>query len=209
VVYRYPTLAGGILGIAAAATYLPFFTLPIWLSFYRGRGLGRFLTAFLLVLALFSINLILTLRGHNEWEASIRQALSYAAWQPWKVPETESFWTGTHSAYRVPVFVAFLAFVVGTMFWPTPKNLAHVIALTTAVYISLQWWFADQGGAYVLWYLPLMLLLIFRPNLHDRTAAVIDADTDWLTRSLRAMARVFRRADKPAQPLAMNRGAQS
>jgi hypothetical protein len=201
VVYRYPTLAGAILAIAAAATYLPFFTLPIWLSFYRGRGLGRFLAAFLIVLALFSINMILTLRGHDEWETSIHQALNYAAWQPWRVPETESFWTGTHSAYRVPVFVAFLAFVVGTMFWPTPKNLAHVIALTTAVFVSLQWWFADQGGAYVLWYLPLMLLLIFRPNLQDRTAPLIDVDTDWLTRSLRAMLRVFRRTDKSAQPL--------
>ena len=30
--YRYPTLAGSILGMATAATYFPLFVLPIWLS---------------------------------------------------------------------------------------------------------------------------------------------------------------------------------
>ena len=196
VAYRYPTLAGCILGVSAAATYFPLFTLPIWLSFYRGRGMGRFLTAFLLTLAMFLINMALTLRGYDEWDTSIQHALAYAAWQPWKMPTTEGFWTGVHAAYRIPVFVVFLAFVVGTMFWPTPKNLAHVIALTTAVFIALQWWFADQGGTYVLWYLPLLLLLVFRPNLQDRTAPKIDSEADWLMRSLRALLRPFRRSER-------------
>ena len=56
------------------------------------------------------------------------------------------------------------------MYWPSPKNLAHVIALCAAVFISLQWWFADQGGVYTFWYVPLMLLMVFRPNLQDRVA---------------------------------------
>jgi hypothetical protein len=193
-VYRFPTLTGCVLGIATAATYLPLFTLPIWLSFYRGRGMGRFLLAFLITLALFLANIALTLHGYDEWETSLHEAMAYAAWQPWKIPETESFWTGVHSAYRIPVFVVFLTFVAGTMFWPAPKTLAHVIALTTAIFISLQWWFADQGGTYVLWYLPLMLLLIFRPNLQDRIAPLIDKETDWLTRALRGVVRLFRRS---------------
>src|SRR5205807_83803 len=50
-VYRWPTLAGGILGIATAATYFPALVLPLWLSFYRHRGAGRFLVAFLLGLS--------------------------------------------------------------------------------------------------------------------------------------------------------------
>jgi hypothetical protein len=208
VAYRFPTLAGCVLGIAAAATYYPLFALPLWLSFYRGRGMGRFLFAFLLTLTLCLTDIALTLRGHDQWHTSIRDALDYAAWQPWKIPVTESFWTGVHFAYRIPVFVVYLAFVAGTMFWPTPKNLAHVIALTTALFIAVQWWFADQGGTYVLWYLPLMLLLIFRPNLQDRTAPLLDPDTDWLTRAWRGTMRLFRRTEKPAQHLEMNKVPQ-
>jgi len=202
--YRFPTLAGCVLGVAVGATYFPLFILPAWLSFYRGRGMGRFLFIFLLTLTLFMANIALTLRGQAQWDSTIKEAMSYAAWQPWMIPETECFWTGMHWAYRIPVFVVFLAFVAGTMFWPTPKNLAHLIALTTAIFIAIQWWFADQGGTYVLWYLPLLLLLIFRPNLQDRTAPPLDADTDWLTRGFRGTFRLFRRAEKPVQPLEVN-----
>ena len=31
--------------------------------------------------------------------------------------------------------------------------------------IGIQFWHADHGGLYVLWYLPLLLLMVFRPNL--------------------------------------------
>ena len=42
------------------------------------------------------------------------------------------------------------------------------MALSAAVLISIQFWYADRGGVYILWYLPLLLLTIFRPNLEDR-----------------------------------------
>jgi hypothetical protein len=192
--YRLPTLAGSILGVAAATTYFPLLVLPIWLSFYRERGMGRFLLSFLLALTvtLFAIGLALWL--NDELEEAIRNAMDSAAWQPWKIPTTtEGFWTGVHWAYRIPVFLLFLSFVITTMFWPSPKNLAHVIALCAAVFISLQWWCADQGGVYILWYMPLLLLLVFRPNLQDRVAMPIVPETDWLTRSRRWCVRTVRR----------------
>ena len=40
-----------------------------------------------------------------------------------------------------------------------------VIALSAAVLIGVQFWHGDRGGVYVLWYLPLLLLMVFRPNL--------------------------------------------
>jgi hypothetical protein len=82
----------------------------------------------------------------------------------------------------MPVFVLYTAFLMATLFWPSPKNLAHVIALSAAVLIGLQLWYADQGGVYVLWYLPLLLLLVFRPNLADRRPPLIQPETDWLRR---------------------------
>src|ERR1019366_3604752 len=156
--YRNPTLTGALLGVATAATYFPLFVLPIWLSFYRNRGEGRFLIAFLLALGLGFTVIGMTLWLHDELALSIQAAMEAAAWQAWKAPKADSFWTGIHWAYRIPVFLVFLTYVVTTMFWPAPKNLAHVIALCAAAFISLQWWCADQGGVYILWYMPLLLL---------------------------------------------------
>lgn len=202
-VFRYPTLSGAILGIATAATYFPLLTLPIWLSFYRGRGAGRFLAAFLLALTACLAVLAQVLWSRDELQQSIQWAMDSAAWQPWKDPALERFeglWAVVHWAYRIPVFLLFLSFVVTTMFWPAPKNLAHVVALSAAVFIGLQWWSADQGGVYILWYVPLLLLMVFRPNLQDRVAQPIEVERDWLSRGLRRCVRVARRIVKLPEP---------
>jgi hypothetical protein len=36
--------------------------------------------------------------------------------------------------------------------------------------LATQFWLPDGGGLYMAWYLPLLLLTIFRPNLEDRVA---------------------------------------
>ena len=36
--------------------------------------------------------------------------------------------------------------------------------------LGAQFWHAYNGGILIAWYLPLLLLTIFRPNLEDRTA---------------------------------------
>ena len=36
--------------------------------------------------------------------------------------------------------------------------------------VGAQFWHAHDGGIYVAWYLPLLLLTIYRPNLEDRVA---------------------------------------
>ncbi len=166
VAFRYPAIAGALLGVAAATTFAPVLLLPLWLSFYRGRGMGRFLLAFLLVggACLTSVGFLLWLNG--DLERTLLQTRNDAAWQAWKIPTQESFWTGVHWAYRIPVFIAYFVFVLITAFWPAPKNLGHVIALSAAVLVGIQFWYGDQGGVYVLWYVPLLLLLAFRPNLH-------------------------------------------
>ncbi|MBI2806854.1 MAG: hypothetical protein HYX68_17890 [Planctomycetes bacterium] len=201
-VYRYPTWTGALLGLAAGATYFPVFALPIWLSFYRQNGAGRFLGAFLLSGAVCLAHVGFHLWLHGELDASINLARDAAAWQAWKSPTTEGFWIGIHWAYRIPVFLLFLSFVLSTTLWPAPKNLAHVIALSAASFVSLQFWGADQGGVYVLWYAPLLLLLVFRPNLQDRVAVPIDRESDWLARTIRAGIRLIRRVFKLREPAA-------
>jgi hypothetical protein len=182
VAYRSPVVAGVLLGLAAGTIYFPVLLFPLWLSFYWGRGAGRFTLAFagttVVVLGITGMILLWS----DDLGRSITEAISSSDWQPWKVPTTEGIWQGIHWAYRIPVFVVFLALVGMTAFWPMPKNLGHVIALSAAVLIGVQFWYADKGGQYVLWYLPLLLLLMFRPNLSDRRPLPIAAETDWVRR---------------------------
>src|SRR5262249_34548246 len=46
--YRRPILAGSLLGVAAGSVFFPALALPVWLSFYWGRGACRFFLAFAL-----------------------------------------------------------------------------------------------------------------------------------------------------------------
>jgi hypothetical protein len=188
--YRRPTLAGFFLGLAAGTAYFPALVFPLWASFYWGRGAGRFAVAFALTTGLCLAVVGTILWFHNDLTRIWGETWSLSAWQAWRVPKEEGFWTGIHWAYRIPVFIAYVAFVLATAFWPVPKNLAHVIALSAAVLIGVQFWYADQGGIYVLWYLPYLLLLVFRPNLADRRPLPINRDADWLAHVCRALVRV-------------------
>jgi len=54
--------------------------------------------------------------------------------------------------------------------WPAQKNLGTLLSCSAAVMLGTQFWHAPSGGLYVAWYLPLLLLTVFRPNLEDRVA---------------------------------------
>ena len=172
--YRLPTLAGLLFGLGVAYPYYPALLFPLWCGFYRGRGAGRFAVAFILVAVLL------------WFSGDLRESL-WLAVSDWSAPASDlvGFWSGMRWAwaYRLPVLVAHVAFAVATFFWPAPKNLAHLLALSAALIIGVQFWYADQGGVYVLWYLPLVILMVLRPNLADRRPPSILADTDWLSRA--------------------------
>ncbi|MGL4551425.1 MAG: hypothetical protein ACRC33_09580 [Gemmataceae bacterium] len=181
--YRRPILAGMFLGAAAGTAVFLVVVLPAWLSFYGPRGASRFLTSFVLS-ASIGLALLASLFWLNgELPAGLQTPWTTFDWQPWKKPAegTGGFWQGTGlargmAAYRVPVFVVAMSLVLFFAFWPRPKNLAHVLALSAACLISIQFWYADRGGVYVLWYLPLLLLVVFRPNLEEKLPAEPPAD---------------------------------
>ena len=201
--YRKPLVAGVLLGTVAGSVFFPLFLFPIWFGFYRGRGAIRFTAGFSVAATLSLAATAIMLWSHGEFTRYLNNALNLSDWQAWKQPHTESLWTGAHWAYRMPVFILYMAFVALTIFWPTPRNLAQAIAQTAAVVIGVQFWYADQGGVYVLWYLPLLLMLIFRPNLSERRPPIIDPKTDWLRRCLRAVRNRLRKLlPRPAQTTA-------
>jgi hypothetical protein len=185
--YRRPAIAGLLLGFASGSCFFPALTLPIWMSFYRSGGWRRFLLMFGIAAGL-SLGLTgLVLWWDGKLADGLQLALSQSRWKAWVVADSDSLWQGVHAAYRLPVIVIYIAFVVMTSFWPSPKNLAHVVSLCAAVLIGIQFWYADQGGVYVLWYLPLLVLMIFRPNLADRFALPAPTAPMWPVRLARRM----------------------
>ncbi|WP_020468384.1 hypothetical protein [Zavarzinella formosa] len=193
--FRRPYVSGALLGVAAGSVFFPVLLFPLWFGFYRGRGTGRFTIGFVAALVLSLGITAAILLSSGELRQYLRVALSLSDWQAWKAPRTESIWTGSHWAYRLPVFIAYMAFVILTVFWPKPRHLGHVIAQSAAVVIGVQFWYADQGGTYVLWYVPLLLLMVFRPNLTEVRPPEIIAGNwnfrEWVVR------RIIRRGTKP------------
>jgi hypothetical protein len=163
--YRRPTIAGWLLGLAAGTAVFPALLFPLWFGFYSRRGASRFGAAFLTATTVSVGITALVLWRFGPSGLNLVTALGLADWKPWTAPNTESIWTGTHWAYRLPVFVLFVGYLVVVTVWPNPKNLSHLLAQSVSVLVGVQFWHADRGGLYVLWYLPLLLLMVFRPNL--------------------------------------------
>jgi hypothetical protein len=201
--YRRPILAGAFLGAAVGYDFFPVWTLPVWVSFYRGRGEWRFVGAFALaaVLCLAIIRTVIAIND-GQWPGSVPPMWTQPTWLPlFYSQDMHSFWQDKGWwAYRIPVFIVFFSFVVATLFWPAPKNLAHVLALSAAHLIGVQFWYPDQGGVYVLWYLPFLLLLMFRPNLSACQPPLLVKD-DWVGRSAQALMRRMRKMLRLREPV--------
>jgi len=67
--------------------------------------------------------------------------------------------------------------------WPAQKNLGTLLSCSAAVMLGSQFWHANHGGVYMAWFLPLLLLTVFRPNLEDRVADTAVTEGWWRRRS--------------------------
>lgn len=164
--YRRPLLAGICLGLAAGLVYYPAFLLPLWLGFYRQRGLGRFAGGVAGTMALLTI--LLSLGGSENFKERLIQM--YGLWLPW-IDNLEGVWgLGWQPIWRLPVLVAFVLLAGLYSFWPRQKNLGTLMSCSATLMVAAQFWHGFGGGLFVAWFLPLMLLTVFRPNLEDRVA---------------------------------------
>ncbi len=162
--HRRPTIAGGLLGLACGTLFFPIFLLPIWMSFYWGRGAMKFTLALVLTGAILLGSLVLTSADSHSFT---RQTLGSIDWSVLKFQADDGagFWSLYNPAYRVPVFATFMVLLVSLSIWPLKKNVETLLANSAAIIVATQFWYPDQGGIYVLWYLPLMLIVTFRPRL--------------------------------------------
>ena len=166
--YRRPAFAGIFMGLAAALTWYPLFLLPLWCSFYWRRGLVRFSVAVIVVLGLVIASLAFTPAYLGTfWEQFQRTIGAPGAHVPDR--EIQGMWQGL-APWRWPVMALFVAMCGSTVLWPAQKNLGTLLACSAAIMLGTQFWKAYDGGTYMAWYLPLMILTILRPNLEDRVA---------------------------------------
>jgi hypothetical protein len=159
-----------MVGLAFGTIYYPMFLLPLWISFYWRRGAVRFLLGAAAMLAILVITLVFTSLDMAMFLARLQQMFGIqfpiaddlrGAWQFWNV------------IYRLPIMVAFVALSLSFVLWPAQKNLATLISCSAAIMLGTQFWHAHSGGLALAWFLPLLLLTIFRPNLEDRVALAV------------------------------------
>ena len=188
--YRRPLVAGILLGLAAALIYYPLFLLPLWCGFYWRRGLVRFGAGVVASLLLMVLLMVYASGSFEAFAAHLQQM--FGAMNPLET-KLGGFWDPQfhEPAFRIPVLAAFVALSGGLALWPAQKNLGTLLSCSAAVMLGTQFWQANQGGLYMAWYLPLLLLTIFRPNLEDRVAVTA------LTES--RVPRWKRAKEKPAQ----------
>jgi hypothetical protein len=172
--YRRPLIAGMLLGLASGVIYYPLFLLPLWCSFYWQRGLLRFVLGFVAVLAILVSTLVFI---SSDFESFMTQVKLMFGWTNFSLEAGKGFWaiSPTMAPYRIPVMVAFVALSLSFVLWPAQKNLGTLLSCSAVVMLGTQFWHA-QGEMYMGWYLPLLLLTIFRPNLEDRIAVTTLGD---------------------------------
>jgi len=69
------------------------------------------------------------------------------------------------------------------------------LSCSAAIMLFVQFWhgFGEGGGMYMAWYLPLLLMTVFRPNLEDRVALSVLGE-GWFTRRRARLAHFDRAA---------------
>ncbi len=166
--YRRPLTAGLFMGLAISVCYYPIYLLPLWLSFYRQRGLMRFIGGS--SLGILAMALVLLFRVDNAADYAYELRRMFGA-LPFRMQDLGGIWSlGWDPWYRVPMLAAFVVLAGSFALWPAQKNLGTLLSCSAAVMLAAQFWHGDGGGLYMAWYLPLLLLTIFRPNLEDRVA---------------------------------------
>lgn len=193
VLYRRPGIAGVFIGLALSVFYYPLFLLPLWISFYWQRGLGRFIGGAAGAVAVMVISLVFVSKSPASfWE---KFQPMFALWIPY-MKDLHGIWgLGWDPWYRLPVIAGCVALAAGLAIWPSHKNLGTLLSCSAALMVGVQFWhgFGDGGGMYMAWYLPLMLMTVFRPNLEDRVALTVLGE-GWFLRRRARLAQLGRAA---------------
>lgn len=161
---QVPAVAGTLLALASVF-FFPLLIIPVWVSFYWRRGFWWFSGFYLgttatLWLVVYFVPPLLSFV--EMWSTSLSSKVLIAADTAEK---SIGLWTAATQIYRLPIVIVYTIITVAVTFVPREKNLGDLIAQSVTLLLMTQFWYADRGGTHVLWYLPLLILMVFRPNL--------------------------------------------
>lgn len=167
VYYRQPVVSGILLGLACGTLLFPLFLLPIWAAYYGRKGSLRFISALLGVACVLLASLALTSIDSNSFLRKTIGTINVVFSGFSNLPDQGGFWAEVDylSVYRLPVMVAYFVMLLVMTLWPKERSVEVLIAQSAAAVVGTQLWYTQKGGVYLLWYLPLMLMVIFRPRL--------------------------------------------
>ncbi|MCH7686785.1 MAG: hypothetical protein IH899_08910 [Planctomycetes bacterium] len=175
VFYTRPMIAGSLMGMACGTLFFPVFLLPLWASFYSRRGRVRFCLALILIAAVVMARFAIV---PSEQGAVVLSSIPKSVYEQTTnaislsiIPilsqngDATGFWNPQNAVYLIPVFVAYLVILLLLTIFPRKKTMEHLMAHSTALIVGIQFWYPREGGIYLLWYLPLLLMVAMRPRL--------------------------------------------
>lgn len=161
--YRRPAVAGALIGLACGSVFFPIFLIPVWLMFYWNRGAIRFSASMAVTGLVLISTLFLTSSDVVSFRNQLMGTVDLQLLQ-FGQDNISGFWNTEQYAYRIPVFAGFLIMIV-TLCLRSKHTLETLVADSAAIVVGTQFWYTTRGGVYILWYLPLLLLVVFRPRL--------------------------------------------
>lgn len=171
--YRRPFVSGVALGVAGSLAFYPFFLLPLWTAFYWKKGAARFAIGASGVVSTFAVALLAAPESLGTFAETLSATFGRGSLF---LTSAEGIWEYLPRFYRIPLISLYFVFCVGFALWPPRKNLATLLACSAMLTLGAQFWTGYRGGLYMSWYLPLVVLTVFRPNLEDRIATTTVVD---------------------------------
>lgn len=163
--YRKPAVAGVLLGFACGTLFFAVFLLPVWAVFYGKKSRIQFAVSLAAVAGVVALALALTSENTDSF---VNKLVIAANWTVYRLFDAAT------PLPDQPIGKVFLRITLGALFFvmlvamtviPRKRNLENLLANSTALIVAAQLWYPEDVGSYVLWYLPLLLLVIFRPRL--------------------------------------------
>lgn len=163
--YRKPTIAGVLLGLACGTLFFAVFLLPLWAVFYGRKGAIRFGVSVLGIVAVLATCLMMI---SGDADSFLNRVVTSTNWTVYRLLDdtlSVSPTSVSHLFIRIPMAAIFFVMLTAMTVLPRPRNLENLLANSTALVVAAQMWYPDDIGTYVQWYMPLFLLVVFRPRL--------------------------------------------
>ncbi|MEQ9408367.1 MAG: hypothetical protein RIK87_11600 [Fuerstiella sp.] len=163
--YRKPAIAGVLLGLACGTLFFAAFLLPLWAVFYGKKGSVRFGLSLGAVAAVVLITFALTSENTDSFVNKLVMTANWTAYRLFDAAEPMPSGHIGQVFLRITLAAFFFVMLVAMTVIPRKRNLENLLANSTALIVAAQLWYPEDVGTYVLWYLPLLLLVVFRPRL--------------------------------------------